>query len=141
MPIESELPLPVAEGTQRPTDGPQQPGKLAEAPPLPADWPDPRGFIPPPPKPAPPEPNPQYAPIMTHTQIYHGQDSRFTERLATYYYLRDDARFGGWPAYLERPGDFIRFCCYLHVTETLAARGGTGEARVLWRWPIRRYER
>jgi hypothetical protein len=29
----------------------------------------------------------------------------------------------------------------LHLTETLAARGGAGEARVLWRWPIRRYER
>jgi hypothetical protein len=114
---------------------------LAAAPPLPADWPDPRGFIPPPPSPDRPAPRPQHAPIMTHTRIYHGQDAKFTERLATYYYLRDDARFGGWPAYLERPGDFIRFCCYLHVTETLAARGGTGEARVLWRWPIRRYER
>ena len=78
---------------------------------------------------------------MSHTRIYHGQDAKFTERLATYYYLRDDARFGGWAAYLDRPSDFVRFCCYLHVTETLAARGGTGEARVLWRWPIRRYER
>ena len=78
---------------------------------------------------------------MTHTRIYHGQDAKFTERLSTYYYLRDDARFGGWPAYLERPSDFIRFCCYLHVTETLAARGGTGDARVVYRWPIRRYER
>jgi hypothetical protein len=114
---------------------------LVAAPQLPTDWPDPRGFIPPPPCPERPAPRPQYAPLMTHTRIYHGQDAKFTERLATYYYLRDDARFGGWPAYLERPGDFIRFCCYLHVTETLAARGGTGDARVLWRWPIRRYER
>jgi hypothetical protein len=114
---------------------------LATAPELPADWPDPRGFIPPPPSSQRPPPRPQHAPLMSHTRIYHGQDAKFTERLATYYYLRDDARFGGWPAYLERPGDFIRFCCYLHVTETLAARGGTGEARVLWRWPIRRYER
>jgi hypothetical protein len=114
---------------------------LAVPPTLATDWPDPRGFIPPPPCVDRPAPRPQYAPIMTHTRIYHGQDIKFTERLATYYYLRDDARFGGWPAYLERPGDFIRFCCYLHVTETLAARGGTGDARVLWRWPIRRYER
>jgi hypothetical protein len=114
---------------------------LAVPPLLPPDWPDPRGFIPLPPCPDRPAPRPQYAPIMTHTRIYHGQDAKFTERLATYYYLRDDARFGGWPAYLERPSDFIRFCCYLHVTETLAARGGTGDARVLWRWPIRRYER
>jgi len=114
---------------------------LAMPPQLPPDWPDPRGFIPPPPSYDRPDPRPQNAPIMTHTRIYHGQDAKFTERLATYYYLRDDARFGGWTAYLERPGDFIRFCCYLHVTETLAARGGTGDARVLWRWPIRRYER
>ena len=115
---------------------------LAAAPPLlPPDWPDPRGFIPPPPSADRPAPRPQHAPLMTHTRIYHGQDAKFTERLATYYYLRDDARFGGWTAYLERPSDFIRFCCHLHVTETLAARGGTGDARVLWRWPIRRYER
>ena len=116
------------------------PPPLAGAP-LPLDWPDPAGFIPLPPAPERPPPRPQHEPVMTHTRVYHGQDAKFTERLATYYYLRDDARFGGWPAYLERPGDFIRFCCYLHVTETLAARGGTGDARVLWRWPIRRYER
>jgi hypothetical protein len=109
--------------------------------PLPKDWPDPRGFIPAPPCPEKPAPRLQAAPIMSHTRIYHGQDVQFTERLATYYYLRDDARFGGWAAYLERPSDFVRFCCYLHVTETLAARGGTGEARVVYRWPIRRYER
>jgi hypothetical protein len=115
--------------------------QLPAQPTLPESWPDPRGFIPLPPGPQPPHPRPQIAPIMTHTRIYHGQDAKFTERLATYYYLRDDARFGGWPAYLERPSDFIRFCCYLHVTETLAARGGTGDARVVYRWPIRRYER
>jgi len=111
------------------------------APLLPPDWPDPRGFVPLPPGPEPPVPRPQHAPLMTHTRIYHGQDAKFTERLATYYYLRDDARFGGWKGYLERPADFVRFCCYLHVTETLAARGGAGDARVLWRWPIGRYER
>lgn len=106
---------------------------------LSADWPDPRGFIPPPPCPERPAPRPQPAPVMTHTRVYHGQDAKFTERLATYYHLRDDARFGGWSAYLERPEDFVRFCCYLHLTETLAARGGADEAQVLWRWPISRY--
>jgi hypothetical protein len=121
------------------TAGP--PGPTLAGAPLPRDWPDPRGFVPLPPGSQRPPPRPQAEPVMTHTRVYHGQDAKFTERLATYYYLRDDARFGGWPSYLERPGDFIRFCCYLHVTETLAARGGTGEARVLWRWPIRRYER
>jgi hypothetical protein len=135
---------PIAEGPQRPILAAGKAGddSLVAAPPLlPPDWPDPRGFIPPPPSADRPAPHPQHAPLMTHTRIYHGQDAKFTERLATYYYLRDDARFGGWPAYLERPNDFIRFCCHLHVTETLAARGGTGDARVLWRWPIRRYER
>jgi hypothetical protein len=108
---------------------------------LPPDWPDPRGFTPAAPAPQRPPLRPQYDPIITHTRTYNGQDSKFTERLATYYYLRDDARFGGWAGYLQRPDDFIRFACYLHATETLAARGGAGEARVLWRWPIRRYER
>ncbi len=131
----------AAAGTAASGTGGAAPPPLPAQPSLPDNWPDPRGFIPLPPGPQPPHPCPQIAPIMTHTRIYHGQDAKFTERLATYYYLRDDARFGGWPAYLERPGDFIRFCCYLHVTETLAARGGTGDARVVYRWPIRRYER
>jgi hypothetical protein len=109
--------------------------------PLPADWPDPRGFVPPPPSPERPTPRPQHDPIITHTRIYHGQDAEFTQRLASYFYFRDDARFGGWQGYLQRPSDFIRFCCHLHVTETLAARGGAGESRVVWRWPIGRYER
>ena len=108
---------------------------------LPPDWPDPRGFTPAAPSPERPPLRPQYDPIITHTRTYNGQDATFTERLATYYYLRDDARFGGWAGYLQRPEDFTRFACYLHATETLAARGGAGDARVLWRWPIRRYER
>ncbi|HEX5106048.1 MAG TPA: hypothetical protein VFV87_19650 [Pirellulaceae bacterium] len=111
------------------------------APALPPDWPDPRGFTPPAPSAERPPLRPQYDPIITHTRTYNGQDAKVTERLASYYYLRDDARFGGWSGYLQRPDDFARFCCYLHVTETLAARGGAGEARVVWRWPIRRYER
>jgi hypothetical protein len=108
---------------------------------LPAQWPDPRGFVPEPPSPERPAQRPQFEPIITHTRIYHGQDADFTQRLATYFYFRDDARFGGWQGYLQRPSDFIRFCCHLHVTETLAARGGAGESRVVWRWPISRYER
>jgi hypothetical protein len=113
----------------------------AEGPHLPPDWPDPRGFTPAAPSHERPPLRPQYDPIITHTRTYNGQDATFTERLATYYYLRDDARFGGWAGYLQRPEDFTRFACYLHATETLAARGGAGDARVLWRWPIRRYER
>lgn len=101
-------------------------------------WPDPRGFVPLAPLASPPGLRPQYEPIITHTRLYHGQDGEFTQRLEAYYQSRDDARFGGWETYLQRPSDFVRFCCYLHVTETLAARGGAGEAKVLWRWPLRR---
>lgn len=108
---------------------------------LPADWPDPRGLIPPGPQAIRPEPLPQCEPIISHTRLYHGQDAEFTRRLANYYYFRDDARFGGWQGYLQRSEDFTRFCCHLHITEMLAARGGAGETRVVWRWPVRRYER
>lgn len=104
----------------------------------PPAWPDPRGFVPLPPSSQPPPLRPQYEPIITHTRIFHGQDAEFTQRLEAYYETRDDARFGGWQTYLQRPSDFVRFCCYLHVTETLAARGGAGESQVVWRWPISR---
>jgi len=107
---------------------------------LPPDWPDPRGFIPPPPGPERPILHPQHAPLMTHTRIYHGQDAQLTELLENYYFFRDDARFGGWLGYLQRPDDYVRFCCHVHVTETLAARGGAGEGRVVYRWPIGRYD-
>ncbi len=102
--------------------------------PLPPNWPDERGFIPPPPSPVRPPCCPHDGPIMTHTRIYHGNDSEFTEALASYYHFRDDARFGGWQNYLERSDDFIRFCCHLHICEMLSARGGAGETRVVWQW-------
>ena len=105
---------------------------------LPPDWPDPSGFIPAPPSPVRPELVAHEGPIIEHTRIYNGHDSEFTEALANYYYFRDEARFGGWHGYLQRSEDFIRFCCYLHLTETLAARGGAGKTRVVWRWPIGR---
>jgi hypothetical protein len=101
---------------------------------LPPDWPDERGFIPPPPSPVRPECTPSHGPVMTHTRIYHGNDSQFTEALASYYHFRDDARFGGWQNYLQRSDDFIRFCCHVHIAEMLSARGGAGETRVVWRW-------
>ena len=71
---------------------------------------------------------------MTHTRIYSGSDSEFTEALASYYHFRDDARFGGWQNYLQRTDDFIRFCCHMHLSEMLSARGGAGETRVAWEW-------
>jgi hypothetical protein len=101
-------------------------------------WPDPHGFVPPPPGPVPPNFVPSNAPVMWHTQAYNGHDAAFTDALEDYYLFRDDARFGGWQGYLERSDDFVRFCCYLHIREMLTSRGGAGETRVVWRWPIYR---
>ncbi|MEM6751362.1 MAG: hypothetical protein AAF612_12920 [Planctomycetota bacterium] len=100
----------------------------------PAGWPDARGFTPPGPSPTRPECVPQLGPVMTHTRIYRGHDPDFTSALASYVSFRDDARFGGWQSYLERSDDFIRFCTHLHLAETLTARGGGGETRVVQRW-------
>ena len=108
---------------------------------LPYNWPDPRGFIPDGPKPVCDQCRPTMSPILIHTRSYNGHDSDFTEALAGYYEFRDEARFGGWQAYLQRSEDFIRFCCYMHITEMLAARGGARETKVVYRWPISRYER
>jgi hypothetical protein len=101
---------------------------------LPPDWPDERGFIPPPPSPMRPSCCPNHGPVMAHTRTFHGTDSEFTEALASYYHFRDDARFGGWQNYLQRSDDFIHFCCHLHISEMLSARGGAGETRVVWQW-------
>jgi len=108
---------------------------LAEATDLPPDWPDPRGFIPPGPKSQPPTGLPSSAPVLSHTQAFNGHDMEFTEALASYYYFRDDARFGGWQGYLQRSEDFIRFCCHMHLSAMLSARGGAGKTRVVCRWP------
>ena len=102
---------------------------------FPDDWPDPRGLIPRPPSSTPPSPSPSNEPVIRHTRMYNGHDMQFTKALASYYYFRDDPRFGGWQGYLQRSDDFIRFCCHMHITETLTARGGAGETRVVWRWP------
>lgn len=101
---------------------------------LPADWPDPRGFIPPPPSPARPMCWPSESPVMRHTRVYCGNDAEFTAALENYYLFRDEARFGGWQSYLQRKDDFVRFCCRLHLWEMLTARGGAGETRVVWYW-------
>jgi hypothetical protein len=101
---------------------------------LPPDWPDPRGFIPPPPGPRPSGGRSSYAPVLQHTRVYNGQDADFTQALENYYYFRDDARLGGWQSYLQRSDDFVRFCCHMHIWEMLSARGGAGETRVVWRW-------
>lgn len=113
----------------------------ADGAPLPPNWPDPRGFIPDPPAASPPVMSVQHEPIISHMRNFNGHDEDFTEQLAEYFYYRDDARFGGWQAYLQRSEDFIRFCCHLHVQETLVSRGGQDKSRLIFRWPIDRYSR
>jgi hypothetical protein len=108
---------------------------LAATPNRPAGWPDPRGFIPPPPQPNPPPYRPSDAPVLRHTKTYMGNDADFTAALASYYGFRDEARLDGWQGYLQRSEDFTRFCCRMHIWEMLTARGGAGESRVVWRWP------
>jgi hypothetical protein len=132
--------LPEAAQASHTTASTATTGGASEAPLLPPDWPDPRGFVPAAPTPVRPPARPQYEPVISHVRVYNGHDELLTEKLANYYFFRDDARFGGWAAYLTRPEDFLRFCCYLHLTETLAARGGAGEGRVVWRWNIGRYD-
>lgn len=103
---------------------------------FPPDWPDPRGFVPPPPRVAPPKCRPSSQPVLRHTRTYNGHDGDFAAALSNYYLFRSDARFGGWQAYLQRSEDFIRFCCHMHLAEMLTARGGAGESRIVWRWPV-----
>jgi hypothetical protein len=132
---QTPVPAPGMPGT---TDSSVMTGAIGLPAMLPPDWPDERGFIPPPPVPVRPPCLPTDGPVMTHTRIYLGNDSEFTEALASYYSFQDDARFGGWQTYLQRSSDFIRFCCHMHISEMLAARGGAGESRVVWRWPENR---
>lgn len=128
--LATQTPGVAAQGVQGPQGGDQ-----AAAGGTPPVWPDPRGFIPPPPADRPPPCWPQAGPVMRHTQAYDGRDPKFTEALASYYFFQDDARFGGWQSYLQRSEDFIRFCCRMHIWEMLGARGGAGQTRVVWRWP------
>ncbi|WP_417738158.1 hypothetical protein [Rosistilla oblonga] len=108
---------------------------------LPGGWPDPTGLIPDPPSVVPPPMLAQAEPVLSHTRIYRGDDSEFTQKLADTFYSDDDARFGGWQSYLSRSDDFIRFCCKLHITEMLGSRGGKHKSDLILRWPISRYER
>jgi hypothetical protein len=105
---------------------------------LPHNWPDPRGFTPPPPSAQRPPCRETFEPVLRHTAAFNGHDSDFTTALETYVYFRDDARFGGWQSYLQRSDDFIRFCCHMHIAQMLTARGGAGETRLVWRWPVSR---
>jgi hypothetical protein len=76
-----------------------------------------------------------HGPVLRHNNIYNGHDPHLTQALQGYVNIRDDARFGGWESYLQRSDDFIRFCCHMHISEMLSARGGSRKTRVVWRWP------
>ncbi|HWB13893.1 MAG TPA: hypothetical protein VG826_31995 [Pirellulales bacterium] len=115
---------------------PTAPSEQAATTGLPADWPDASGFHPPSPSTMPIRTKESAEPVLRHTRTYNGSDQDVTTALASYFYFRDEARFGGWQGYLQRSDDFIRFCCHMHITEMLTARGGAGQTRVVWRWPI-----
>ena len=103
--------------------------------PYPLTWEGGVGFAPPLSDAERPACMPNNGPVLMHTRIYRGTDRDLTEALKGYVYHRDDARFGGWEAYLQRSDDFIRFCCHMHISEMLSARGGARKTRVLWAWP------
>ena len=97
---------------------------------LPADWPDPRGFIPEGPRPDRPvgrEKN--NGPIISWINVYNGNDVQFTQALQDYDFLfRDDKRINGKQTVLKNRNEFIAFCCRLHIWEIFSARGGAGPA-------------
>jgi hypothetical protein len=101
---------------------------------IPPNWPDERGFFPPPPTARLGALVPSNDPVLRHTNIYDGADGEFTNSLSNYYFFRSDDRGSNWRGYLTRMPDFIRFCCYRHITEMISARGGVDEARVVWQW-------
>lgn len=79
------------------------------------------------------EPNP--GPVMRQTAVYHGNEGEFVTALKDYLFFLDDNRPDSAESYLQRSDDFIRFCCYLHISEMLSARGGAAKTRVVWRSP------
>jgi hypothetical protein len=130
--------VPQAQPPQSDLLGPAADPAFAASVQTPPDWPDPRGFVPPLPAAERPPAIPTDEPVLRHTRTINGHDADVTTALENYVFFRDDARFGGWQAYLQRSDEFIRFCCYLHIAEMLTARGGADETRVVWRWPIGR---
>lgn len=135
--LETQTPIPPGLGEPLFDDAQEVPLGVSG---LPPDWPDPRGFQPPAPQVTRPEYLPQHKPVMQLIRQYDGADGDFTTKLANYVYYREDGRVGGWQSYLRRRQDFIEFCCYLHITELLTARGGGSETRLVLRWPFDRYE-
>ncbi|MBX3424073.1 MAG: hypothetical protein KF688_00210 [Pirellulales bacterium] len=78
---------------------------------------------------------PHFGPVLAHTRIYRGDDGDVTQALQGYAFFRDDRRIGGWESYLRRSDDFTRFCCHMHISEMLSARGGSRKTQLVSRWP------
>ncbi len=101
-----------------------RPGASAEKGPLPA--------------PAPPAAGPLTVnnhPVMRHVATYSGSDPHVLQALKQFLAVREREDFAGPEAFMKVSDDFIRFCCHLHLSEMLSARGGAGKTRVVWRWP------
>ena len=98
---------------------------------LPPDWPDPQGFIPPAPLSKRPPYRPYRGPLIEQVRQYDAADADLLTKLQVYYKWQQDSRTGDWRGYLHRSEDFIRFCCYLHLAEMLAARGGVDESALV----------
>lgn len=98
---------------------------------LPADWPDPQGFIPPAPMAKRPPRRIYRGPLIEQVRQYDAADTDLLTKLQTYYHWQQDTRTGGWRGYLQRSEDFTRFCCYLHLSEMLAARGGVDQSALV----------
>lgn len=110
-------------------------GEPERFPGLPADWPDPRGFVPDGPSPEKPIGEVvNKGPVMRHITMHRSNDSEFTQALQDYDFLfRDDKRIVSWQSLMSNRGEFIAFCCRLHIWETLSARGGAGKAETVVR--------
>jgi len=129
--LETQTPLADSEGTAVDASTMGDSG-------LPTDWPDPSGLIPDGPKPHRPPMVPYQGPVISQIRSYSENDGEFTSKAEKYYFFLDDARNGGWQGFLDRSDDFIRFCCYSHITEMLSLRGGAGESQLAIRWDERR---
>ncbi|MCL2745115.1 MAG: hypothetical protein FWE67_14825, partial [Planctomycetaceae bacterium] len=114
-------------------------GEPENFPGLPKGWPDPRGFIPAGPQAERPKRKIKSdAPVLTHVNLYQGNDSEFMQALDDYDFLfRDDKRLAGKQSLLNNRSEFIAFCCRLHIWEMLSTRGGAGTAeKVTRKWNL-----
>jgi hypothetical protein len=102
---------------------------------LPQDWPDPRGFIPESPVQERAERKEKNeSPIISHINVYNGNDSEFMQALADYDFLfRDDKRISGKQSILTNRTEFVSFCCRMHIWEIFSTRGGAGPAEKVTR--------